>query len=183
MLTQPWDLLADWAARAGELERRSSGLARLLRSLGLRRGDVVAVLLENHVRYLEIAWAAQRSGLYYTAINWRLHPDEIAYILADCGARALITSAAMAEVMAGLAGRTPAVEQVLCLDGELPGARSYEESLRGQSERPFDDPIEGCELLYSSGTTGKPKAVKRPLPPPGHMVPAHEAASALYRTT
>ena len=71
----------------GEMRRRSNQLARFFRSVGLRRGDVVAILMENQVGFLETAWAAQRSGLYYAAINWHLSPSEVEYILSDCGAR------------------------------------------------------------------------------------------------
>src|SRR5882762_6553542 len=90
----PAILMAGSGARLtyAELELRSNQVGDLLRSYGLHRGDVIAILMENHLRFLEVAWGAQRSGLYYTAINWHLVPDEISYIVNDCGARVLVTS-------------------------------------------------------------------------------------------
>jgi long-chain acyl-CoA synthetase len=85
-----------------ELEDRSVRLARALRSRGIGAGDHIAILMENNRPFLEVAWAAQRSGLYYTAINAHLRPAEVRYVLDDCGAVALVTSEAMAEVVAGL---------------------------------------------------------------------------------
>jgi long-chain acyl-CoA synthetase len=198
VLTGPQDILADLAARAAdrpaiimaasgmlltyrELDSRSARVASMLRSLGCRRGDVIAILMENHVSYLEIAWAAQRSGLYYTAINWHLNPDEIAYIAGDSGARVLITTAAQADTLQRLSGRMPGVAAILSLDGTVPGAASYEDTLQHQPGDVPGDPAEGCELLYSSGTTGRPKAIKRPLPPAGQLVPSHRAARDMYR--
>ena len=198
MLTHTRDVLADQAAQAGarsaiimgtagttltyqELESRSGKLASVLRELGCRRGDVIAILMENHLRYLEVTWAAQRSGLYYTAINRHLNPDEIGYLISDSGARVLITTTAQAAKVQHLLGRMPAVGAVLCLDGTLPGTISYEERVRLDPGGAIAEPAEGCELLYSSGTTGKPKAIKRPLPPPGQFVPSHQAAAAMYR--
>src|SRR6476469_2067960 len=77
------------------LSSAANRAAQLLRSLGLRRGDGIAICLENQARYFELCWAAHNAGLYYTPISTRLKTSEIAYILADCGARVLITSAAM----------------------------------------------------------------------------------------
>src|SRR5215210_5754262 len=71
----------------GELEARANQGAHLFRSLGLKRGDHIAIMLENHPRYLQICWAAQRAGLYYTPVSWRLKTDEVAYIVDNCEAR------------------------------------------------------------------------------------------------
>ena len=90
----------------GELNDRSIRLARILRDAGLQRGDHVALFMENQPRFLEVAWAALRSGLYITAVNSYLTVPEVAYIVNDCEAKAFITSAAKAEVVAGLTGET-----------------------------------------------------------------------------
>ena len=103
----------------GELLSRSDRVGHLFRSSGLRRGDVVVILMENHLRFLEVAWGAQRAGLYYTAVNWHLAADEIAYIVGNCGARVVVTSALMADRLRDLEGRLPGVERILCVDGEL----------------------------------------------------------------
>src|SRR5260370_40130899 len=108
--------------------------------------------MENHLRYLEVTWAAQRSGLYYTAINWHLNPDEIAYVIGDSGARVLIRTTARGDKLRHLLSRMRAVGPILCLDGTRPGALPYEQGGQGQGERPdsaLTEPAEGCELLYS----------------------------------
>src|SRR5438067_1842035 len=101
-----------------ELRRRSGQLANFLGSIGLRRGDVIGILMENQAGFLEAAWAAQRSGLYYTAVNWHLSREEVEYILEDCGSRVLVTSVAMRDLVGQLS--MSGVEVVLCRDGLLP---------------------------------------------------------------
>lgn len=145
-----------------DLEGRSRRLARAWHDRGLVPGDHVALLMENSRPFLEVAWAAQRSGLYYTAINSHLRPAEVQYVLDDCGAVALVASAAMAEVVAGLdlsrlSLRVSAV-------GDLPDFERYEEIVAGQAPGLFEEEREGREMLYSSGTTGRPKGVRKPLP-------------------
>src|SRR4249920_2652376 len=90
---------AGFTVTYGELDERSNRLAQYFRSIGLRIGGHVAILAENHPRFLETCWAAERSGLYYTAINSHLTTDEVAYIIDDCGARVLVTSAAKLTVV------------------------------------------------------------------------------------
>src|SRR5512142_2423651 len=86
----------------GDLERRSVQLAHVLHEAGLRPGDVVALLTENNLRAFEVYWAAMRSGLYITAVNWHLRPDEVAYIITDSGAKALVVSAEQAQTAAAI---------------------------------------------------------------------------------
>ena len=150
----------------GELNDRSIRLARILRDAGLQRGDHVALFMENQPRFLEVVWAALRSGLYITAVNSYLTVPEVAYIVNDCEAKAFITSAAKAEVVAGLTGENdiPDVVVRLMVDGTIPGFDSYEDALAATSGDPLDDETMGAAMLYSSGTTGRPKGVKRPLP-------------------
>jgi long-chain acyl-CoA synthetase len=145
-----------------ELEERSSRLARGLRSRGLAEGDHIAILMENNSAFLEVAWAAQRSGLHYTAINTHLRPAEVQYVLDDCGAVALVTS----QKLAGLAGGLDLsrVSVRLSAAGEVAGFERYEEVLAGAvSTSPLAE-REGREMLYSSGTTGRPKGVRKLLP-------------------
>src|SRR5215204_6447673 len=80
-----------------ELDQRSNQLAQLWHERGLRRGDHVAILLQNHPRYFEVVWAALRSGLYYTPVNWHLTAPEVAYLFGDCGARSMVTCADFAD--------------------------------------------------------------------------------------
>ncbi len=144
----------------GELDARSNQLAQLFRSVGLGFGDHVAFFLENHPRYLEILWAAQRSGLRYTAISSQLTADEVAYLIDDCGATLLITSTAKGDVAAQLLDRMPNVTTRLMLDGTIDGYDSYEETVAPLPTTAIDDELEGAAMLYSSGTTGRPKGIK-----------------------
>ena len=114
-----------------ELEARSTQLARLLRDAGLRRGDHVALFMENQIRFPEVVWAALRSGLYITAINSYLTAPEVAYIVNDCQARAFVTSAAKASVVAELTGvaEISNVSTRLMVDGVVPG---FDASIRSR---------------------------------------------------
>ncbi|RSN05086.1 acyl-CoA synthetase [Nonomuraea sp. WAC 01424] len=143
-----------------ELEEQSNRLAHAFRAAGLAPGDHVAFMLANHPLFLAIAWAAHRAGLYYTPISSRLHTDELAYIVDNCGARAFISSADLAEVATSITGATPRVELRLMLDGVAEGFTSYEESVAGCPVTPIADECQGADMLYSSGTTGRPKGVK-----------------------
>ena len=144
------------------LEDRSSRLARGLRTRGLADGDHVALLLENSAAFLETAWAAQRSGLHYTAVNNHLRPGEVQYVLDDSGATALVTSETLADVIADL--DLSGVSVRISTRGELPGFERYEDVLASEPPEPLPDEHEGREMLYSSGTTGRPKGVRKPLP-------------------
>jgi acyl-CoA synthetase (AMP-forming)/AMP-acid ligase II len=148
----------------GDLERRSVQLAHVLHDTGLRPGDVVALLTDNDLRAFEVYWAAMRSGLYITAVNHHLAADEIAYIVADSGASALIVSAGKAQVAGEILADTPDVKLRLAFGGPVGGHDSYEDALAAASAEPFADQPHGRTMLYSSGTTGRPKGVRPPLP-------------------
>jgi len=109
-----------------ELERRSAQLARVLHAAGLRPGDAVALLTENSLRAFEVYWAAMRSGLYITAVNCRLKPDEVAYIVNNCGAAALIVSSEQAATAEAVAGLTAEVKLRLAFGGPVIGHGGYE---------------------------------------------------------
>ncbi|MDO8389960.1 MAG: AMP-binding protein [Actinomycetota bacterium] len=143
-----------------QLDERSKRLAQLFQSAGLRPGDHVAIMLENHHRYFEVFWAAQRSGLYCTPINWHLRAEEAEYIVRDCGASALVTSVALRGVLAGMVDALAHVPTRLVIDGDLDGFRRYEGAIAQFPAEPLASESEGSYMFYSSGTTGRPKGIK-----------------------
>lgn len=142
-----------------ELNERSNQCSQLLWAAGLRFGDHIAVLMDNNDRYLEVCWAAQRMGLHYTAINWHFTADEAAYIIDDCDASVLVVSEATREVAAALVTTTPKVHTRLIVGADLPGYDRYETAIAAFPTTPVDDECEGTPMLYSSGTTGRPKGI------------------------
>lgn len=148
----------------GALEARSNQCAHLLRRHGLTRGDCVAILLENHIRYFELAWAADRAGLYYTAISSRLTVPELSYIIGNCGAAILFVSAATLPLAREALADHPGCTCYL-VDGEGDAqTRDYVTERDAFPETPITDQSSGAAMLYSSGTTGRPKGVKFELP-------------------
>jgi fatty-acyl-CoA synthase len=148
----------------GQLYERSNRLARVLRAAGLRPDDHYAVLAENHVRYFEVLWAGLNSGLHVTPVNPRLTPAEAAYIVADCGARAVVTTRGCAELARAIVDDTPGVPLRLMIDGTAPSHASYEDAVAGVSGAPLEEERRGTFMFYSSGTTGRPKGIAVPLP-------------------
>ncbi len=144
-----------------ELDELSNQGAHLFRKLGLKAGDHIALLMENRLAFMEICWAAQRSGLYYTAISRYLTPEEIAYIVKDCGAKVFITSPKCAEQVKGLIKGEAGEPLFFMVDEPEPGFRSYDMEASSQPTTPISDEVAGYDMLYSSGTTGRPKGIKK----------------------
>jgi fatty-acyl-CoA synthase/long-chain acyl-CoA synthetase len=164
--TQP-DKIAYQMAGSGkaityrELDELSNQGAHLFRALGLKAGDHVALLMENRLAFMEICWAAQRAGLYYTAISRYLTRDEIAYIIRDCGAKVFITSPQCAGQVRDLVADAPGAPIFFMLDTPEPGFRSWDSEAIAQPVSPITDEVAGQDMLYSSGTTGRPKGIKK----------------------
>jgi long-chain acyl-CoA synthetase len=175
------DKLAVIAARSGsvttyrELNERSTQCANLLRRSGLKAGDHVAAILENHPRFLEISWAAQRAGLYFTPISWRFQPDEILYILGHCGAKAVFVSHGQ-RLLAEKVASEAAISIRLSVGGDLEGYEGYEHAIEKFPAVPIGSETRGVDMLYSSGSTGRPKAIKLPVDNP-----QIDGAPPLYR--
>jgi long-chain acyl-CoA synthetase len=173
------------AVTYAELEARSNRLAHLLRSLGLQRLDHYAILMENNPRYIECCAAGERSGLYYTCINSHLTPDEVAYIVNNSESKLLIFSEEKRAVAEEALKECPNVEVALIVDGPGDGVaiRNLDEATAGLPETPIGDESLGIAMLYSSGTTGRPKGILRQLPeqPPVQPIPVVEFLGRLWR--
>jgi long-chain acyl-CoA synthetase len=145
----------------GELDSRSNQGAHLLRSVGLGAGDGLAIFMDNSPRYYEILWAAQRSGLRFTCISSKLTAGEVEYIVKDSGAKAFIASAGVADVALEVAPLIAGIP-LFMTDGAVPPFAAFEEARANFPPTPVADESAGGAMLYSSGTTGRPKGVKRP---------------------
>ncbi len=177
--------------RYDELDGRSNQLAHLLRAQGLQRLDHYAVFMENNHRYIESCMAGERSGLYYTCINAYLTGDELAYIVNNCEAQVLITSAAGFETARVALAQCPRVKLCLVVDGgdDLPARAGaalvldHDAALAPYPRTPVADEALGTAMLYSSGTTGRPKGILRPLPdnPPSQPLPLFSFLSNLWQ--
>ena len=146
-----------------ELDAAANRVSRLLRAAGVQPGDHVAVCMENHDRYFEVVWGCHYAGAVYTACSSRLTSSELSYILNDSQAKVFITSKYKADQAAEIIADTPGVQLRLMLDGTIDRHESYEAAAAAHEPTPLDGPrIAGTDMLYSSGTTGRPKGVTRP---------------------
>jgi long-chain acyl-CoA synthetase len=149
-----------------ELNANANRLARALRRRGLAPGDGVAVLCANRAEFAEVLATTQRAGLRLTPVNWHLTAAEAGYIVDDCEARAFVADARFAGIAAEVAQLAPATEVRLAVGGSIAGFDGYDEVLAAESGDDIDDPVLGSSMLYTSGTTGRPKGVYRPTAPP-----------------
>jgi len=149
-----------------ELDARANQLSHVLRSAGLQPGDHVAICMENNDRYMEAVWGCHYAGLIYTACSSRLLEEELSYILNDSQAKAFITSRYKSDLAAAVLGSIAHIELRLMIDGTIDGYQSYEDALAAQRMTPLDEArVAGTDMLYSSGTTGRPKGVSRTFTP------------------
>ena len=148
----------------GQLDTRSNQVAHLFRSHGLTHGDPIAICLDNRTRYYDLTWGAQRAGQIYVAISSRLTAEEIAYILEDSGAKLLVVSPYVGEkTLDELRDFGPDIPRFI-VGGSHRGYEDFDEATAKMLETPIDDERAGVDMLYSSGTTGRPKGIKFPLP-------------------
>ena len=138
---------------------QSKRLANVLRSRGLRPGDHVAILMTNVPEYFEVVWAARRAGFFYTAISWHLTPGEVRYMLENSQSKALVVSADLAGVAEQAALDLPELNLRLLIGPERPGWDDYAATVAEAGTAPLGPEIEGQAMLYSSGTTGRPKGI------------------------
>jgi long-chain acyl-CoA synthetase len=157
-----------------ELDAAANRLARTLRRHGLVAGDAVALVCGNRPEFAEVYFACQRAGLRLTPINWHLAEDEVAYIVSDCEARALVVDATIAAPV-DAARRSPGIVVALAVGGARTGFGDYDAEVGGEDAGALDDPATGSTMLYTSGTTGRPKGVYRPRTPTTTLTTANLA--------
>lgn len=146
-----------------QLDARANQVAHVLRSIGVRPGAHVAILMENNRRFLEACFGMDRAGVYYTTVNSRLTTDEVAYIIKDCGAEVLVVSNYLKDLAHQLKQSIPQNVHCFSVGGQVEGMREWEAVVDNAPSYPIDDPCQGLDMLYSSGTTGRPKGVKWPM--------------------
>ncbi|MEY2417827.1 MAG: long-chain acyl-CoA synthetase [Actinomycetota bacterium] len=145
-----------------ELEGNANRLARALRNRGLVPGDAVALIATNTPAFVETVYACQRGGFRLTPVNWHLTGEEAAYIVDDCEAKALIADASLTALAAACLRAAPACKVALVAGGDADGFERFEDAMAAESPEPLPDPSPGTTMLYTSGTTGRPKGVHRP---------------------
>ncbi|MDZ7679198.1 MAG: AMP-binding protein [Acidimicrobiales bacterium] len=163
-----------------ELNANANRLARVLRARGLQAGDGAALMCANRPEFPEVVAAAQRSGIRLTPINWHLTADEAAYILRDCEAKALVADARFAETATEVARQAPDATVLLAVGGDIDGFDDYDTTIAAEDGTDIDDPVPGGNMLYTSGTTGRPKGVNRDRAAQARTT-ATTAATAAYR--
>ena len=163
-------IISDTGSRTfGELNARANQVANALRSRGLQPGDGIALLCRNRPEFVEAYYAGLRSGLRITTINWHLTADEAAYIVGDCEAKSIVADATLGTVAKGILDGAHSVVAALSVGGEIDGFESYEAALDAEPADDPEEPVLGGNMLYTSGTTGRPKGVRRA--PAGIRVP------------
>ncbi|HEY1926325.1 MAG TPA: AMP-binding protein [Caulobacteraceae bacterium] len=142
----------------GQVNANANRIVRLLRSQGLQAGDAVALLCSNRAEFVEVLLATQRGGFRFTPVNWHLNAEEIEYIINDCEAKALF---AETRYPAGLSAKAPEVRVRISIGTDAEGFIPYASSISAFAGDDIDDPVLGGAMLYTSGTTGRPKGVHR----------------------
>ena len=163
-----------------ELNALSNRLARRLRAAGLAAGDAVALVCGNRSEFAVVRFAAHRAGLRLTPINWHLAPEDIRYIVENCEARALFLDTRV-ESVAAACTHIEALALRVAIGGHLGGYLDWDAALAGMDGADIPDPVLGSTMLYTSGTTGRPKGVYRPPMDPAHAAQMQQVLTAVFQ--
>jgi long-chain acyl-CoA synthetase len=163
-----------------QLVENADRAAQTFQRMGLLQGDKIAIFLENQICYPELCWAAKNSGIAYVCVGSQLNVGDAAHIVKDSGAKLLVTSHALAEVAQGIALAVPEVKRLM-IDGTIDGFLSYENLIAAEQAVPLSGRRRGPSMLYSSGTTGRPKGVRLPLPEASPETPPARFAMLLQQ--
>ena len=166
----------DRVSTFAELNAQANRLVRALRRRGVRPGAGIALLCANRMEFVEVVVAADRDGLRLTPVNWHLTGDEAAYIVDDCEASAVVADARFGEVAVAATEHAARATVRLAVGGDIDGFERYDDALAPEAGDDIDEPCIGIRMLYTSGTTGRPKGVHRDA---STAAPAAVAAAAL----
>jgi long-chain acyl-CoA synthetase len=144
----------------GEVNAAANRIVRLLRQHGLKAGDAVALVCSNRAEFVDVLIATRRAGLRVTPVNWHLTADEIGYIISDCEAKAVFCERRI-TASAAAAAQAPNVRVKVAIGGPIDGFLDWDAALAGLDPSDIDDPVLGNQMMYTSGTTGRPKGVYR----------------------
>ncbi len=165
-----------------QLEESANRCAHLMRDLGLTAGDNIAIFMENNPYFLMICSAASRSGVMYTPVSTHLTTSEIEYIVNNCGAKIFFTSSVQKDIASQLLDKMPNVIAKFMVNGIVEGYESYEDKIALYPTEPIEDEIMGVQMIYSSGTTGRPKGIKLDFEaiPYGEVIPPAQMMIGVY---
>jgi long-chain acyl-CoA synthetase len=166
----------------GELNANANRIARLLREAGLKPGDSVAMLCTNRVEFCDVLSGVMRIGMRVTPVNWHLTAEEIAYIVKDCEAKALFADVRV-EAGEAAAALCPDLVLKVAIGGDLAGFLTYDATLASFDAGDIPDPSRGYTMLYTSGTTGRPKGVFKPGAPAPVFAPDRDRDRELHLCT
>jgi long-chain acyl-CoA synthetase len=163
---KPALIMADSGAAIsyGEMVANADRAAQLFQRLGLQQGDTIAIHLENQLRYPELCWAAKNSGISYACVSSQSSVDDAAYIVQNSDAKLFVSSAALANIAVPVARRSQSKLLCLMVGGAVSPFQSYEDLIRSEPATALTGRYRGPSMLYSSGTTGRPKGVRTPIP-------------------
>lgn len=160
-----------------DLARRANQSARAFAHCGIKSGDTVAILSENNLVYPELLWAGKNSGIRYVTVSSHLNASDAHFVVEDSGAQLLVVSHRLKDLACDIAGRLQDTVRLLMFGGVTGPFQSYEAVRDAQTDEPAPNRLRGSSMLYSSGTTGRPKGVKTELSEVPPEIPPHRFAT------